>query len=80
MVEVMGERECNATSEEQAAQLHASAQARRAEAERTAQETAADAILDAAAGGEGNGYSFTTDEHAAEGGEPSAAKPGPPQP
>ena len=35
-------------------------------------------ILDAAAGGEGNGYSFTTDEHAAEGSEPSAAKPGPP--
>ncbi len=44
MVEVMGERECNATSEEQAAQLHASAQARRVEAERTAQENAADAI------------------------------------
>ena len=44
MVEVMGERECNATSEEQAAQLHASAQARRVEAERTAQEKAADAI------------------------------------
>ena len=42
MVEVMGERECNATSEEQAAQLHASAQERRVEAERTAQETAAD--------------------------------------